>query len=162
MKLFVIGHGRHGKDTAAEIISRCTGLTFRSSSLFVLDNVIYPAIGHRYASREECYEDRHRNRGEWYRLILKYNFEDRSRLSREIFAAYDMYVGIRNRKEYLASRHLADLSIWVDSFGRHPQEDPASMTILRSDADVIVENSGSQAEFQSRVERLCATWTSTQ
>jgi hypothetical protein len=33
VRLMLLGHGRHGKDTVAEILNRKYGLTFQSSSL---------------------------------------------------------------------------------------------------------------------------------
>ncbi len=156
MKLFVIGHGRHGKDTVAEFIQKNYGLSFESSSMFCAEHVVAPwleKMGITYDSLEKCYEDRVNHRMDWYEAIRSYNKEDESRLSTAIFANYDMYVGIRSRVEFLASRHLSDLSIWVEASDRHTYIDP-SCKVLREDCDVIVDNNGTIAEIYDRLTRL--------
>lgn len=156
MKIFVIGHGRHGKDTVGEIIRDMTGLTFESSSMFCAEHVVTPwleKLGITYDSLEECYEDRVNHRMEWYNAIRDFNKEDESKLSAAIFAKYDMYVGIRSRVEFLASRQLSDLSIWVDASERVPQVDP-SCKILASDCDIIIDNNGTEEELEFKVRRL--------
>ncbi len=156
MKLFVIGHGRHGKDTVAEFVQKNYGLTFESSSMFCAEHVVTPwleKMGITYDSLEECYEDRVNHRMDWYAAIRAYNEADESRLSTAIFAKYDMYVGVRSRVEFLASKHLCDLSIWVESSKRWPAMDP-SCKILRGDCDVIVDNDGTIAELYARLTRL--------
>jgi hypothetical protein len=156
LKLFIIGHGRHGKDTVAEFIRDKYGLTFESSSKFCAEHVVRPwlaKIGIEYDSLEECYDDRHTYRVEWYHAIMEFNEDDPSRLSREIFNTYDMYVGIRSRVEFLAAKQYSDLSIWVDAFQRHPEPDPTCV-ILKSDCDIVIDNNGSIEEQQEKLTRL--------
>ncbi len=156
MRLFIIGHGRHGKDTVAAILKKHYELTFESSSLICAEHVVRPWLAEKglvYNSLEECYADRSNQRMEWYNAITDYNTPDLSRLSRQIFSKHDLYVGIRNRDEFLASEYLVNFSIWVDAFERIPQEDP-TCKILRADADVIIDNNGSQQELEKRVLRL--------
>lgn len=158
MKLFVIGQGRHGKDTAAEIIQDQYGLTFESSSMFCAEHVVTPwlkDLGITYDSLGECYEDRVNHRMEWYNAIRAYNEGDESRLSAAIFDKYDMYVGIRSRIEFLASRSRSDLSIWVDASERVPQIDP-SCKILPADCDIIIDNNGTEEELKHKLTRLFA------
>lgn len=158
MKIFVIGHGRHGKDTVGDVIRDMTGLTFRSSSMFCAEHVVTPwleKLGITYDSLEECYEDRVNHRVEWYNSIRAYNEGDESRLSSAIFAEYDMYVGIRSRVEFLASKHLSDLSIWVEAGERVPQVDP-TCKILATDCDIIIDNNGTEEELVEKTERLFA------
>lgn len=156
MKLFILGSGRHGKDTVAEIIKEGYGLTFQSSSLFCAEHVVRPWLeskGIFYNSLEECYEDRFSHRMDWYNAIRDYNSSDLSRLSRGIFDKYDMYVGIRDRDEFLAAENLADLSIWVDASERISEVDP-TCKILRTDADVVIDNNTSKEDLEKRVRRL--------
>lgn len=158
MKLFVIGQGRHGKDTAAEIIQEQYGLTFESSSMFCAEHVVTPwlkDLGITYDSLEECYKDRLNHRMEWYNAIRAYNEGDESRLSAAIFAKYDMYVGIRSRIEFLASRSRSDLSIWIEASERKPQIDP-SCKILPADCDIIIDNNGTEEELKYKLARLFA------
>jgi hypothetical protein len=156
VKLFVIGHGRHGKDTVAEFVREKYGLTFESSSMFCAEHVVTPwleKMGITYDSLDECYEDRVNHRMDWYEAIRAYNKDDESKLSTAIFASYDMYVGIRSRIEFLAARHLSDLSIWVEASERWPDIDP-TCKILREDCDIIIDNNGTIEELYLRLTRL--------
>jgi len=157
MKLFIVGHGRHGKDTVAEFIREHYGLTFESSSMFCAEFVVKPyledVLGITYDSLEDCYEDRANHRVDWYTAIRAFNSGNESRLSEAIFASYDMYVGIRSRVEFLASQHLADLSIWVDASERIPKIDPTAK-ILRNDCDIIIENNSTETELRGKLTRL--------
>ena len=158
MKLFVIGQGRHGKDFAAEIIQDLYGLTFESSSMFCAEHVVGPwleNLGITYDSLEECYEDRVNHRMEWYNAIRAYNKGDESRLSAAIFDKYDVYVGIRSRVEFLASRSISDLSIWIEASKRKPQVDP-TCKILPADCDIIIDNNGTKEELRYKLTRLFA------
>ena len=89
----------------------------------------------------------------WNNAIKAFNTPDLSRLSRGIFDKYDMYVGIRDREEFLAAKHLADLSIWVDASERVTQEDP-TIKIFRTDADVIIDNNTSEEDLRVRLKAL--------
>jgi hypothetical protein len=156
VKLFIVGQGRHGKDTVAEFVQKAYGLTFESSSMFCAEHVVTPwleKMGITYDSLEECYEDRVNHRMDWYEAIRSYNKEDESKLSRAIFAKYDMYVGIRSRVEFLEARHFSDLSVWVEAADRWPAVDP-SCKILKEDCDVIVDNNGTIEELYGRLTRL--------
>lgn len=155
-KIFVIGHGRHGKDTVGEMIQEICGLTFESSSMFCAEHVVTPwleKLGITYDSLDECYEDRVNHRMEWYNAIRDFNKDDESKLSAAIFSKYDMYVGIRSRVEFLAARHLSDLSIWVEASTRVPQVDP-TCKILATDCDIIIDNNGTEEELREKMVRL--------
>jgi hypothetical protein len=157
VKLFVLGHGRHGKDTVAKILHAHYGLTFRSSSEFVMVRAVWPFIGRDYGTPAECFADRHNRRREWFDLISAYNRDDPARLARELFSEYDMYVGLRNCREFLAARELADLAIWVDASKRHLLEPADSMTVRSGDCDVIIDNNGTEEALERRVMRLGVT-----
>jgi hypothetical protein len=156
VKLFIVGQGRHGKDTIAEFVRENYGLTFESSSMFCAEHVVTPwleKMGIIYDSLEECYEDRVNHRMDWYEAIRSYNKDDESKLSTAIFAQYDMYVGIRSRVEFLAAKHLSDLAIWVEASDRWPDVDP-SCKILQGDCDISVDNNGTIEELYGRLTRL--------
>jgi hypothetical protein len=132
MKLLIIGHGRHGKDTVAEILRDNYGFSFISSSYFAGEKVVRPALaacGITYDSMEKCYEDRANWRAFWYEAISAYNKGGRSRLAEEILVDYDMYVGMRSARELEASLELFDHILWVDARGRAPLEPRSSFDI---------------------------------
>ena len=156
MKIFVCGHGRHGKDEFAERLSRETDLSYVSSSYFVARKVALPYLakaGLFYGSVEECYDDRHNHRDLWYQSVREFNGDDLSRLSRAIFDSHDMYVGIRDDKEFLASKDLANFSFWVDASDRVEYRDP-TCKITEDMCDATINNNGSLRELQDVVEGL--------
>jgi dephospho-CoA kinase len=158
IKLCIIGSGRHGKDSFAEILRDEFGLKFISSSQAAADIFIYNELKEKYAYKtpEECYEDRHNHRAEWYNLICDYNAHDRARLAKGILERADCYVGMRDREEIDAciEQGLFDLVIWVDASERLPEEPADSFNIDKSCADIIVDNNGTLEEFKNRVYRL--------
>ncbi len=158
MKLLIIGNGRHGKDTVAEIMKEQYNLPFLSSSLFAAENIIYPVLKSRYNSIQECFEDRIHHRKEWYDLICDFNSEDPAKLARCILEQYDMYVGMRSSRELQSVRTLGlvDFIIWVDASQRLPLEDVASCTVLSTDADFIIDNNGTMEQLYTNISTL---WT---
>lgn len=156
MKLMIVGHGRHGKDTMCEILSKI-GYSFESSSHFA-SKFIYKELKHKYFydSPEECYDDRHNHRSEWYDLISAFNADDPARMSRLIFEEYDIYCGNRNKVEFNLAKEqgLFDLSVWVDASKRLPPEDSSSNTITPDMCDIIINNNGTLEEFERRVLKL--------
>lgn len=164
-KLLIIGHARHGKDTVGDWFVK-KGYTFVSSSRFVLEKAVWPEFKNRasrkplqseahllpftysawpdYFTQEECFADRDKFRAFWFECITAYNRPDRSRLGRELYAAYDMYVGLRNWHELEALRlHKAfDLCVWVDASERCGPEPESSCTVTSAQADVIIDNNG--------------------
>ena len=156
MKLLILGYGRHGKDTLAEIFRDHFNITFSSSSFAACEILIYPALREKYGydTPTECYDDRSNHRQEWYESICDYNREDPSRLCKDILKKNDCDVGMRSKRELDGSRHLFDLIIFVDSSERHPIEEKESCTITSKDADIIITNNGSLDEIRQKVVKL--------
>lgn len=155
-KLLVIGHGRHGKDTVAEILRDQHGFTFASSSFFAAESVVRPALaacGVTYDSLEACYADRANHRAFWYEAISTYNSGGRSRLAEAILVDHDIYVGMRSAAEYAASRDLFDLVVWVDASRRGlPPEPVKSMDIVYDPKTMnLIDNGGSLADLEKNV-----------
>lgn len=180
-KLLIVGHARHGKDTVGDWFVR-KGYTFVSSSRFVMEKAVWPEFKHRagrkpspnethllpftysawpdYFDQEECFEDRDKFRAFWFECIAAYNRPDRSRLGRELFALYDMYVGLRNHHELNALKlHKAyDLAVFVDASERYPPEPSSSMSIKPWMADVIIDNNGTLEDLDNTLEVLYTKW----
>ena len=158
LKLLVIGHGRHGKDTVCEMLADNYGYSFESSSRFCSKLFIFNDLKDKYgyADEEQCYADRHNHRAEWYDAICDYNVPDPSRLGREIFKAHDIYCGLRNKKEFHAMKNsgVFDYAIWVDRSDHLPPENKNSMSLEQWMADFTIDNNGSLADLEFNVRQL--------
>lgn len=157
-KLLVLGHGRHGKDTVCEILRDKYSYSFESSSKFCSKLFIYDQLRHKYKykNEEQCYEDRHNHRAEWYDAICEYNTPDAARLGREIFKAHDIYCGLRNKREFFAMKNTGvfDYAIWVDRSDHLPPESRDSMTIEQWMTDYTIDNNGTLKELEFNTQRL--------
>lgn len=161
MKIIVLGHARHGKDTVCNILHSNFNLAFVSSSYFAMDRAVIPylaAKGITYLSRDDCYADRINHRADWFNAISAYNLNDPARLGKELFSQYDIYCGLRSHREFEALKleRAFFCAIWVDRSKIVEQESVTSNTISRTDADYIINNNGSLAELEVEVKRAMA------
>ena len=160
-KLLIIGHGRHGKDTVCEILQKNYNYTFRSSSDFCAEHLIFPLLKDLYGYKtiEDCFNDRHNHRDEWYNAIHNYCKHDHTRLGKEIFKENDIYCGLRNKAEFHAMRNirLYDYAIWVDRSDHLPLEDKKSMTLEIWMADYVIDNNGSLEDLERNTMQLMDT-----
>jgi len=155
--ILILGHGRHGKDTVAEMLAKLTGLRFLSSSEFCAEHVVYPKM-RGYIDWQSCYKDGGNHRTTWFNAIAEYNTPDRTRLAREILKVADIYVGMRNIAEYTACMEakLFDYVIWVDASDRVKPEPATSFTIPYDSRTMIkVDNNGDLYWLKSSVLRVC-------
>ena len=154
-KLLIVGNGRHGKDSMAEILQEHFGLTFMSSSQAAADIFIYDELKEKYGYKtsEECFEDRSNHRTEWYEMICDYNKDDKARLAKEILKLTDCYVGMRDSGEIAEciKQGLFYRVVWVDASERLPLEPKESFNIKEDDADEFITNNGSLEEFTEKV-----------
>lgn len=164
LRMMVVGHGRHGKDTAAEILRDDFGATFVSSSWFMAERVIYPYFCEKhpgkYSSAQECYDDRANERPTWFNLIAESNAADLTTLGRAIFKEYDLYVGNRNAREFHALRNAAvfDVAIWIDACERLEYREPrTSLTIEPWMCNFVVDNNGTPADLRRNIASLMKT-----
>jgi len=157
-KLLVIGHGRHGKDTVCEYLRDKYNFTFESSSKFCSKLFIFEMLKDKYGYKdeEECYNDRHNHRAEWYNAICEYNKDDAARLGKAIFAEHSIYCGLRNKLEYfeMAKQNVFDFVIWVDRSKHLPLESKDSMSLAEHIADFVIDNNGSLEELYSAVDEV--------
>lgn len=153
--LLIIGHGRHGKDTVAEILRDYYGAKFVSSSLFVARECLWEKWGRlNYCCISEMYEDRHNHRKKWADMVTEYNYPDRTRTFRGMLdQGNNVYVGMRMLGEYLACKHegLISRTIWVDRHKYLPPEPLDSMNLWPGLADHIVNNNGTLNGLKERV-----------
>lgn len=153
MKLLLIGDRGAGKTTIGEMIQHRTGMIPHDSSQFALKHVIFPALKDQYdyQTPQQCYDDRHNHRQEWFDLIVEYN-DPPDRLAREILAAGDIYVGMRSRREFEHARYLFDVVAWIDAQGRVTSEDRTSMELAPQDSDYIINNQGSIDQLPTEID----------
>ena len=163
-KLLVIGHGRHGKDTVCEMLRDDYDYSFESSSQFCSKLFIYDNLKEKYGyeTEEQCYADRHNHRAEWYDAICDYNVPDAATLGREMFATYDIYCGLRNKREFFAMKNTGvfDYCIWVDRSMYLPPEAASSMSLEQWMADYTIDNNGTLSDMKFNLERLMRHLTS--
>lgn len=156
--LCLLGHGRHGKDSMAEILRDEFDMTFESSSYTAAEIFIFDELKDQfgYETIQECYEDRHNHRKLWHDMIKEYNKDDKARLAKEIVNRTGCYVGMRDTEEIEESMRqgIFDLIVWVDASERLPKESPESFNIDESVADVIITNNGRYKEFYDKVIRF--------
>jgi hypothetical protein len=169
MKILLIGHGRHGKDTAAEIMRDYHGWSFRSSSHWAAEHVIWPYleqnVGWMTLTGRDWrwfYENRHEanklgcGRKFWYDTLLAYNQEHGgAAIARGVLSEADIYVGMRSRYEFEAAmqEELFDLVIWVDRSEHLPPEGP-SMELTENDAHITIGNNGSLRELWLEIDQM--------
>jgi len=70
MNILILGEKRSGKDTLAEFFEKNYKLTHMSSSMAGANKFIFKELKsiYGYTSIEECFEDRHDHRKEWFDL----------------------------------------------------------------------------------------------
>ncbi len=157
-RLLLIGHARHGKDTAAEYFRDNFGLIFKSSSIAAAELFIFDALREKYGydTISDCFEDRVNHREEWARLVDGYNASDLTSLAKGILRFSDCYVGMRSSREIAACKaeHLFDLIIWVDASDRLPLEDESSISVRREDAHIIIDNNGTEEQFKAKLHSI--------
>lgn len=180
--ILIIGHARHGKDTAAELLAGHLGLSLKSSSLFMCERVIFPLLkewhdgDHRshpirlfmdtenrappwYATAEDCFNDRANYRALWFNIIRYVNTPDASALGSMIWADHDIYVGLRSKAEFhaLRNRNLIDVCIWVDRSDHLPNEPRSSMQLEPWMAHYVLDNNGDLDQLKFNVGQLANT-----
>lgn len=150
-KLLILGRGRHGKDTVAEMLVDRLPLTFTSSSLAVAE-LLYNAWGKLiYKDVADCFNDRSNYRVMWYNFVCNYNREDKARLSKEILKISDIYVGMRDFEEYLASKPLFDFIFYVDASKRIDYIDETMKIKYCPKEMILIDNNGSKEDLSFQV-----------
>jgi len=179
-KVLVLGHGRHGKDTFANMLFESLEPTsyiaaevimmsaFESYDKNQADGADVPYMP-RYLSPDECYQDRHNHRAFWYDEIKHYNFgyskhANGSKFAEQVLKRQDCYVGMRSLKEYYACRglNLFDVIFWVDRFEHQPAEGLDSMNIdYDPDKMIFIDNNQDlanlrlQADYYKELLKAC-------
>lgn len=151
LRVLIIGHGRHGKDTAAEFLAQATGYKFASSSEFAAQKAVFPLVSDLYPDWRAAYDDRINHRELWYHAIRAYNLRPGPMLAEQLLADHDVYVGMRSRAEFERSRDLFDLVVWVDRSEVLPPEPGNSMELTAEDADWFLDNNRDLEHLEAQV-----------
>lgn len=155
-KILILGQGRHGKDTVAEILRDKYGVSFMSSSEAcseVLKPVLDVVNGEK--SSQHHFSERHKHRMLWMKLISLYNSADKAALAKHILSKTDLYVGMRSNLEYneCIGQGLFDLVIYVDASKRVDYKDPTA-EIEYDNTMYLVSNNGSLYNLEEEVDLL--------
>lgn len=158
MRLLIIGHARHGKDTVAEFLKELSGMNFESSSVAASRIFLFDALKEKYGyeTPEQCFEDRVNHRKEWHDLIVEFNKDDKARLAKEIMKTSSMYVGMRSNVECeeCLRQGLFDVVIGVFNPNK-PLEPQESFDIdMWEKADYVIWNDGSLEDLKKEVIEL--------
>jgi hypothetical protein len=159
MKLLVIGHARHGKDTFCEMLRDRYGMRFETSSLiacreFLFDLSVEHGLG--FVSPEDLYKRRGEVRPWMHDEIRDFNEGDLTRLARLVTKDNDIYCGVRNREELEACKAAGvfDAVVWVDRSEHLLPEPMESMQLRKGDPDVVIDNNGSLKDLQDQADFL--------
>lgn len=155
-KFIITGYSQHGKDTACKIFENY-GFSWASSSETANELAVYPVLKDKYgySSLEECFNDRHNHRAEWFELIKAFN-NPLWKLGQMIFQDHDIYCGIRNHEELKALKKIVSIAavIWIDASNRKPIEETTSITIAPSMCDIIISNNGTIKQLEASITKL--------
>ena len=152
-KILVIGHARHGKDTAAEFLAKILDLNYRGSSE-VCAEFIFEELG-CYSTVQECFNDRSNHRAAWHQLIAKYCKDDKARLGKLIYRDNDIYCGVRAQDELdSVIAEFNPLVLWVDASERLPLEPSDSMQLSYEPRFNFIDNNKSKGWMLKQLTRL--------
>jgi hypothetical protein len=154
MRVLIIGHGRHGKDSVGDILRDQYGMRTVSSSEFAAQKAVFPLMADLYPDARACFEDRHNHRQLWFHAIAAYNLRPGPVLAAQILEHHDIYTGMRLRTEFERAADLFDLVIWVDAHKRLDPEPRSSMELTADDAGWVIDNNGPADALPGEVARL--------
>lgn len=136
-KIAILGHGRSGKDTAADFLDDHTPLVYAGSTSEFLAPYVAERLG---IGKDEAFRRRHESdamRTFWYDLGNELRRDDPLVLVRQVLAAGDMVVGLRDAEEVARLPEVGvDLRIWIH---RDVPADP-TCKFGPEDCDVVVHN----------------------
>lgn len=154
MKICIIGHKGHGKDTVADLISkhsnlRCTGSSVRALEIFLFDIL---KEKHGYKNIEEAYLDRDSCRQDWFDSIQAYNTPDKTKLATEIMLDSDVYIGMRDLEELQTCLQTGVFDVVIGVLNpRKPKEIGSNKIDVEKYSDLLVINDGDLQDLENKV-----------
>jgi hypothetical protein len=158
ISILIIGAGEHGKNSVCDYIKEKTGWSEGCSS-YVSKVLIFEEMtkrGFHYPDSQTCWEDRRNHRALWKQLIREYNTPQLDRLIVQIFKDKEMYVGLRDKDEFLTGcvNGRFDIIVFVDAEERLGIADPDDCSIPKGVSDIIIDNNGTKEELLEQMESL--------
>lgn len=152
LKVLILGHARHGKDTLAELLK----LKYQSSSYAALEIFLFDKLNSLrkekgitpYLNHEEAFLDRVNHRALWHSEIAEYNAVQPTRLASEILKTNDAYIGMRAYTEYVhcLKNGLFDVIFWIDASKRKPLE-PLDSFNIQYDHNIMIKVTNNSSLF---------------
>lgn len=143
----IIGPSRGGKDTAADMLSKYTGLKFIGSTSWWMKDYVAGRMG---TNSMTAWDTRHDNKHSWRKYIDEYRADDPARVVREMREAGARIVtGLRPMLELdcAIEEGLISHTIWIS---RDNWKDPL-LEMTMKDADTKIFNDGSKADLKTKV-----------
>lgn len=157
LRIAISGHGRSGKDTAAELLARYSSLRYVAGTSKFAADVVFERWGKAfYLDAEACWQDRHNHRMKWTEIMGEFNRNDPVAVYRRCLEHQDILTGVRWKDEQAAVRAsgLVDLWIWIE---RDVPRDPTQQ--YGADAcDIVILNNGSILDLGDKLIALAKTW----
>lgn len=159
-RILVAGYGRAGKDTAAEMLSKITGLPYCGSTSWAAKEAVARVLG---VHPQVAWETRHQHREAWKRICDEVRKENPSRLIERAFLTSDgqecrngvlccsgIIAGCRDRIELVDAKKkgIFDHVLWIAN--PNVPKDP-TVTFTAMDCDEIIFNDGTLDELQSKL-----------
>lgn len=156
MKFAICGHGRCGKDSAAEYLAATTSLRYVAGTSYWARHLVrehFVREGMQPPDAHTLWLDRHNHRQLWAKIIGDYNRHDPVQLYRDCLAEQDLLTGLRWRREQQACRAagLVDFWVWIERPGI--PIDP-TMEFGPQDCDFTIHNGGTLAEYHAKLDTL--------
>lgn len=150
--LAILGHGRAGKDTAAEYLCYRLGLKYGGSSSTTMLRFVARMVN---LTEEQAWAERHEHREYWLQAGHAIRGSDLTLLCRLCLSISDMAIGLRGRVELhgCVSEQVVDYLVWIDN----PRVPPDSTVEFGpEDCDLMIPNHGSSLEFYRKLDRFAS------
>lgn len=151
-RVLFVGHARHGKDVACDALARATGWVNAGTTSLYLARHVAERLG---VDEATAYANRHRDRLLWRQIGDEVRASDPALLVRDALRHGSITGGCRGLPEVRAVRaeSLVDLIVWVERPGFALDD---TMEFGRDEADIVVYNGGTEAQFRATIQRLGA------
>lgn len=156
MKIGICGHGRSGKDTAAEQLAIHTPMRYVAGTSYWARHLVYASIsdhGQTYENAEKCWQDRHNHRQVWADIIGEYNRADPVKLYRDCLQDQEFLTGVRwlHEQRAIKDANLVDLWVWIEN-PRVPVDPTCQIT--KEDCDIVILNCVGLVQYKDRLKRF--------